>query len=1326
MGQRPRLYPTTRIPFQIDFNPSIKIYCKMKTNVMQRFICFLIALLALNSNIAQVTIREINHDCNATCKGRITWELEVKQSPMAVVLLKNGQVHKASRTFKPGKHVLLDDQLCKGTYQLLLNPVAFPTCGLSSDPVNLMEKSFDFDIFKFDGFKITFTFSEPGSYFTRKAFNETGPFPPEGSGRGYIEMSRQELDTHNGVFYVKATNSIGCEVIKQFRLDCMENFTANIGIEPVAGDPNKVKLKALVFDASFQLVDLSQIKLGLAWWAETWRATPLGSGTEIIVAKSKLGNINGVLSATLEVTTTCNSAPSINEGIRRGQIVTKIIDCQGNGDPASAFVKKIDPFCAVGNRGAITFDPKWESILIKVNGQRLLPGDPKFVNNLQAGSYEIDIEGCSSFFVTVPEEESALKFVKLKKENDNPSLCVYKAKCEEDEHDFTKEYPVKLDFNSATTPLCAVPTYCDYDGFRRDFDLISFSTERQVAAVYVRMLKSRMAISSGETYDKLKVELDKVSGLKGCNIVKFCPTTLERISEDNGVSVARDNDISCKDGCEFIDCRWLGGFFGKVYDACELAPNYVADTRNCCGPGGEKIKISYPQLAYAYFSLNQIELEQLYLSMPQFEDSQLEKTLKTHIAPLFAGLDRNHLMEAFTRDPRLACIPEVEVCTDSYKLVHLSDELKDILVPNPLNDVASNECGRSMLALPWSLDDREGKRRKASVRTQTCAIHPDFAKAGAVVTPSGKTLLGVYSCGSQEYKPLLGKKRLVGEKNIEIWDGKGLGELLNPPAPFGPQDEVPVSYLSELTTESNAPVADPRFKIMVDSVSNQSFLSLSTINSNGNLIPKLLFKENEINRYYNYSHDIALVQSLDMKNVELLHEDWGENKTIAVLRGANNKEFMIASQDTTQLIVLPIVSDSLLKVSHLSKTGNAIFVGGHYYGRLFLGGQAFDSIPDYQKASIFLGRLSLEGEIEDVLIIENIDTLGGLFFSENQSGTITLTAQARGNSLLVDGVETPLLDSNSMFVGKYEYSNGFQLLNQTIGHSGFKIAGIALAADKQEIAVALFGSGEVTSINNAPSLVVGQKLNLLRFNGQGGFIDAISCPSDKLNYGKTRICYGAQQTLTLGITYRDSVQIFDTTLTSFGNEDIAIIKFKKDGNFHWLRDFGTEDQESLSQLFYNKDNTMYFAGEFSGNISETRRLGDYIFYDTTGQSIQRVFLSYIPDTLAIENIPELEALQTELKLEPRLELAATIRKLSVQPNPFTNQTTVICTTTEAGQYTLVVQNELGKVISQQSVELGLGQNSQVLSTQQFTPGFYYLTLRNAKGKVVGAQKLIKQ
>ena len=63
---------------------------------------------------------------------------------------------------------------------------------------------------------------------------------------------------------------------------------------------------------------------------------------------------------------------------------------------------------------------------------------------------------------------------------------------------------------------------------------------------------------------------------------------------------------------------------------------------------------------------------------------------------------------------------------------------------------------------------------------------------------------------------------------------------------------------------------------------------------------------------------------------------------------------------------------------------------------------------------------------------------------------------------------------------------------------------------------------------------------------------------------------------------------------------------------------------------------------------------------------------------------------------------------------------------EAGHYTLVVQNELGKVVSQQSLELGLGQNSQVLSTQQFTPGFYYLTLRNAKGKVVGAQKLIKQ
>jgi hypothetical protein len=809
----------------------------MKTNLMHRCIYCIIAFLALNSISAQVTVREINHDCNANCNGKITWELAVKQSPVAVVLLKNGQIYKASRTFKPGNHVIVDDQLCKGTYQLLINPVAFSTCGLSSIPVNLKEKSFDFDIFRyFDQYgvrKITFTFSEPGFYVTGKVFNGSGPFILGGN---YIEMTERELREHNGVFFVKARNSSGCEVIKQFKLDCLENFTANIGIEPVAGDPNKIKLKVLVFDGNFQLVDLNQTKLGLAWWAEAWLRTPLGSGAEIIVPKDKLGSINGILSATLEVTTSCPNELSIYERIIRGQIVTKIIDCQAYNDPTSAFVKKIDPFCAVGNKGAITFDPSWKDILIKVNDQRILPGDTKFVNNLQPGPYQIEIEGCSSFFVTVPEKKSTLKFAKLKKENDNPSLCVYMAKCEGDKNEFTKEYPVKLDFNNASSPECAVSTYCDYDGFKRDFDLISFDAEKQVAAVYVRMLESRKATASGAIKDKLQTEIDNVKGLKGCNIVKFCPTTLERISEDNGVDLARDNKISCKDGCEFVDCSWLYGFFGKVYNACEFAPNYVADTRNCCGPGGEKIKISYPQLAYSYFNLSQVELQQLYLNIPQFEDSQLEKTLKTHIAPLFAGLDQNHLMEAFTRDPRLACVPEIEVCTDSYKLVHLSDELKDILVPNPLNDV--RDCGSSMLALPWSLDDREGKKRKASVNTQTCAIHPDYAKAGAVVTPSGKTLMGVYSCGSQEYKPfLIGKKRFVGEKNIEIWDGKGLNELLQPPSTnFVPQAEPSINYLTGLTNESITPVADPRFKIMVDSVSDQSFSSLSMISSNGHLV----------------------------------------------------------------------------------------------------------------------------------------------------------------------------------------------------------------------------------------------------------------------------------------------------------------------------------------------------------------------------------------------------------------------------------------------------------------------------------------------------------
>lgn len=52
---------------------------------MQRFICFFIALLVLNSISAQVTVREINYDCNGICKGRITWELVVKQSAKFVI-----------------------------------------------------------------------------------------------------------------------------------------------------------------------------------------------------------------------------------------------------------------------------------------------------------------------------------------------------------------------------------------------------------------------------------------------------------------------------------------------------------------------------------------------------------------------------------------------------------------------------------------------------------------------------------------------------------------------------------------------------------------------------------------------------------------------------------------------------------------------------------------------------------------------------------------------------------------------------------------------------------------------------------------------------------------------------------------------------------------------------------------------------------------------------------------------------------------------------------------------------------------------------------------
>lgn len=318
-------------------------------------------------------------------------------------------------------------------------------------------------------------------------------------------------------------------------------------------------------------------------------------------------------------------------------------------------------------------------------------------------------------------------------------------------------------------------------------------------------------------------------------------------------------------------------------------------------------------------------------------------------------------------------------------------------------------------------------------------------------------------------------------------------------------------------------------------------------------------------------------------------------------------------------------------------------------------------------------------------------------------------------------------EAGAVFLLSYADDQPLKFLNAVGNSAPTFIGGLTLATGGTASTLALFGGGYAHIQQAFPSLHVGDSLTLLSFDQHGNFVKARNSNAAHLIPNKFALSYGSGNGLILGVTYNQTTTLFGDTLSNEGLEDIAIMKYATNDTLKWGELYGTTDNESVSKMMYDAQGIAYFAGEFSGS-QEVRMIGNYIFTDTTGLPTQRVYLSYVIDTIpSVQNTTaELTAIEHPVAISKTPAIADAVQSLGVFPNPFTNQTTVICTTTEAGQYTLVVQNELGKVVSQQSLQLGLGQNSQVLSTQQFTPGFYYLTLRNAKGKVVGAQKLIKQ
>lgn len=1253
-----------------------------------------------------------------TCKGTIKLSLNVSAGPLKLELYQGSRVL-STRSFSVGSFEYTFDKLCSGNYGVRYYPEQFPSCTKVIDPIKVEDDpGFSVNIIDFDNSTVKVSASKDGAY--RYSWSNDNKVswtvgPPA--------LNLASSGGANGIVFVKVEDlQTGCTVIKQINKCNNYNDTGSrqndlsVEVQPLS-DPSKFKLIARL-KQNGELYKVDDQLYAVKWYGKANKE--IGYGTELIVDKKDL--VTNELGSFVSVTA---------ENSCSAEVRLKLIRIECSKLDANAlknfFVKSVEPYCGV-LAGKITIKSKDElqnnylPVFANTEWLKIFVDGIERANNLNdfsftsGGKHQIRIEilDCKYVFdVDIPIFTPTMLFAGVAKQNDvgQPSLCQYDITCNGVKKRITQPVIQDQQSESALNGNCGYEIYCNLDGITRYVGKDEYGFKEIPAGMYKFVLlgakEQAIANQNFLLATTLSRELDFVNKLSDCHKIKYCPITFKRISSDHPF-IRINRTEHCEDGCTKIRCGLFGS--GDEYSSCTYT-SYRE--RNCCA---EDRRRALKDLCNTYQELVRLNaLNSFYVAQPKFRDSELERLLINYSSP------------SFFNDPRMNCAV-IHYCLTDFKLMQLEDDRNDDLF-KPLDYV---DCNQNVAVGPVEFTINLGTVGN-NIENIANKIKKNALTICAACTQWPSSVLDALK---SRFKNLKGATRCPtwkksGKKGTAFI---GINIAENEDVPIGGL-KAPVATIKSIIADDLDFIANASYDVnteellnhvFTDTTSAQTLDRFSTIYSAGEVSPKLLFKADNKQQYYNYSHKIIPIEHVEQKGIEHLIEDWDEKSDYFVRKTVNHKEYLITKEDTSSLWALPLVSDSLLSIEHFSRYDSLIYVAGYYKGLLYLGGKPIDTLHNYNRTNLFFLQLNKAGRVVDISLTENIDTTGGLAFSENKAGVVYLAAHAQGDTINVKSIKKQMPQTGSVFMLRYSDETKLQFSN-AIGNSGTSfVAGVALAPGATNVTLALFGGGIASLQNGFPTMTLGSNnLNLLQFGTNGVFSSAKSTNAAHLLPRKFAMSYGAGNGLLLGLTYDQTTVVFGDTLVNEGNQDVAILKYAQNGTLAWGEVYGTSENESVSKMMYDPKGIAYFAGEISG-VQDARLIGNYIFSDTTKTANQRVYLSYLIDTLSTTNTPQLISTPNSIEIVKNTSAVDLVQSLGVYPNPFTNQATVVYNASEAGTYQLTVLNEVGNLVENQQVELGVGYNSKILSTQHYIPGFYYLTLRNSSGKIIGAQKLIKE
>ena len=419
-----------------------------------------------------------------------------------------------------------------------------------------------------------------------------------------------------------------------------------------------------------------------------------------------------------------------------------------------------------------------------------------------------------------------------------------------------------------------------------------------------------------------------------------------------------------------------------------------------------------------------------------------------------------------------------------------------------------------------------------------------------------------------------------------------------------------------------------------------------------------------------------------------------------------------------------LASQLFLKPQHISIQDTSLVVAGIFKGDLQLDSTLIGYSDDL---SAFYLKVSRQGTPQGIQIVEKIDTLLGIHFSESRQGQVALAAGFDEGVLTVNGQTVTMPFQKGIILAKLNQDQA-EIIQKIEGNDPVLIKGISFDPDTTQIGLLLYG---LDSLRQGALGVAGQsanKVSIASFSSEGILKWTVSLAADHLDLLQMAISDGLDNGIFAGFTYRDSLHIGNSLLNSKGEEDIAIVKYDSAGEMVQIDTIGSPNRETVSQMMHS-DYVLFFGGELSGP-TKIRTIGLMDYYNETDLD-GRVYISAIADTLGMDMQPTdtlIESALPKLPLAEKAEVAKPLQlsvPLFVFPNPFQEELNLQFHALETETWEIRLLDNLGSVVRQQPQEVTKGFNNTRFSTLSVPPGMYFLQCVSAKGYVLQSAKVVK-